>query len=179
MLDDSDRAFLAALAAGETARDYAARQHYGPDWAKWKSRRIRRILGVDTIREAIRMSESEAVSRGEFDTLVSLINRLGESMEKLAERPNDTGQQQVVARRELDVKDHAKALGLTVEDVEKLKGEKEYARFRAMQERLDAERAAAEEEEGGEEEDGEGEQSGLGKVLDGLGGITNVRKRTA
>jgi hypothetical protein len=172
-LNESDHAFLQAVASGETAKDYAARCFYGPDWPKWKSRRIRRILGVQTIREAIEMTD-DTVSRKEFDTLTSLINRLGEGLEKLAERPDDNGRQQVVAQRELDVKDHAKALGLSLEDVEKLKGEKEYGRFKAMQDRLDKERSELEDDENEEEEE---ETSAGRKILDGLGGITNRREQ--
>lgn len=172
-LTDAETSFLDALRRGESGNGYARRLDYSESWAKQKSRRIKSKLGVQTIREALEMTD-DVVKRGEFDTLVSLINRLGKSLEDLAERPNDNGQREVVAQRELDVKDHAKALGLSLEDVEKIKGEKAYSSFKAMQERLDAERAA-ELEDG--EEDGEEETSAGRKILDGLGGITNRREQ--
>ncbi len=172
-LTDAEVAFLDALRTGESANGYARRLDYSESWAKQKSRRIKLKLGVPTIREALQMTDDQ-VSRGEFDTLVSLINKLGKSLEDLADRPQDKGQQQVVAQRELDVKDHAKALGLTVEEIEKMKGEKQYAQFKSMQERLDAERAALEDED---DDEGEGDQRGVGeKILDGLGGVKNLRR---
>jgi hypothetical protein len=59
------------------------------------------------------------VSRADFEKLTGLVSRLGDSLEELAKRPGDSGRQEQVAQRELDVKDHAKALGLSLEDVEK------------------------------------------------------------
>lgn len=174
-LDESDRAFLHAIAEGETAVAYARRHNYSDDWAKFKSRRVRGKLGAATLREAVAMADDDTgVSRADFEKLTGLVTRLGDSLEELARRPNDQGQQQQVRERELDLKDHAKALGLTVEDVERLKGEKEYRRFKEMQERLDQERAEADDNDDDGDGGGNGAGRGIGdRILDGLGGITN------
>ena len=178
VLSERDRDFLAALAAGETINDYARRNNFSLAWGSWKSREVRRKLGVATIREAVRMSEQEkeGVSRSDFDKLTGLVAKLGDAIEDLAKRPNEPAAQQQVRERELDVKDHAKALGLTLDDVERLKGEKEYERFKAMQERLERERdEELDDDDGGGDGNGAG-KGGIGQVLDGLGGLSGVRK---
>jgi hypothetical protein len=171
-----DLDLLESLLAGGTIAGYARAHDYSRDWGKWKSREIRRKLGVDTIEEALaamRDDDDDGVSRADFDKLTGMVGKLGEALEELTKRPGDAGAQQNVRERELDVKDHAKALGLSLEDVEKLKGEKEYERFKAMQDRLDAERAAEDDDEDDENGNGAG---GLGQqIRDGLGGIRNVK----
>ncbi len=179
-LTDAERAFLAGLRGGDTIDAAAARLGYSSHWGKWKSRELRGRLGARTIREAVAMADDDdTVSRSDFEQLTKLVGRLGDALEDLAKRPGDEGKQERVRERELDVKDHAKALGLSLDDVEKLKGEKEYERFRAMQERLDAERAAADEGEGEGEGEGDGENGGgIGtRILDGLGGARHVKAK--
>lgn len=174
-LNESDLLFLGALRDGQPAAAYAREHGYSNAWAKWKSKEVRRKLGVPTIREAIAMSTGEnetGVSRADFEKLTSLVGSLGESIDELTKRPADQGAQQQVRERELDVKDHARALGLSLDDVQKLKDEKDYDRFRKMQERLDTERAAALEDDD-DDDDGGDERSAGQKIMDGLGGVTN------
>lgn len=166
-------ALLESLVAGGTIAGYTREHGYSKPWGKWKSREIRRKLGVQTIEEAIAAMgvDDDGVSKADFDKLTGLVGKLGDAVEELTKRPNDANQQQQVRERELDVKDHAKALGLSLEDIERVKGEKEYANFKKMQDRLDAER---EEEEG---EGGNGAGSLGDRIRDGLGGITNVKPK--
>lgn len=179
MLSERDLDLLDHLAAGGTVAGYAREHHFSKHWAKWTSRNIRQKLGVGTLEEAVTVSETEreAVSRSDFDKLTGLVAKLGDAIEDLAKRPNEPAAQQQVRERELDVKDHAKALGLTLDDVERLKGEKEYERFKAMQERLERERDEEldDDDDGGDGGNGAG-KGGIGQVLDGLGGLSGVRK---
>ena len=144
MLSASDREFLEAVGQGESAAAYARRKNYSRDGAKWKSKAVRKKLGVDTLGEAIQMSEgaSEGVGKADFARLESLVGKLGDALEDLirAKPADQPAAQQQVAQRELDAKDHAKALGLDMKDVEAMLGEKDYARFKANQDRLDKER---------------------------------------
>lgn len=178
MLNDSERSFLGAVREGESAAAYARRNNYSPDWAKWMSKQIREKLDVHTLREAVTMAEeNEGVSRGDFDKLFGAFTKLSDTVEELAKRPNDPAAQQQVRDHELDVKDHAKALGLSLDDVEKLKDEKEFGKFKAMQDRLDKERLEAEAEED-EDDSANGGGKTLGeKVRDGLGGISGVKQQ--
>jgi hypothetical protein len=173
----SDRKFLAALRDGDSMAAYAREHGYTLHWAKWKSRSVRRRLGVDTIGEAIAaMADEDGVSRGEFEKLMGLVGKLGDSVDELARRPDSQAARQQVAERQVSLKDHAAALGLTLEDVEKLKGEQEYERFKAMQQRLSEETAL--EDDADDEGEGEDEGDGKGSVrtfVDGLGGIRNVK----
>ena len=161
-LSGSDLQFLAELRGGISAREYARRHSYSYAWAEWKSKEIRRKLGVHTLGEAIQMSEgaSEGVGKADFARLESLVGKLGDALEDLirAKPADQPAAQQQVAQRELDAKDHAKALGLDMKDVEAMLGEKDYARFKANQDRLDKERAEA-------EGDGEPQRDGLGGIL--------------
>lgn len=176
-LTDAENAYLDGLRSGETSNGYARRLGYSESWGKQKSRRIKRKLGVETIGEAVAMSEAASeVTKADFDKLTGLVSRLGEAVEELAKRPSDQAQQQVVRERELDVKDHAKALGISLDDVQRLKEEKDYDRFKAMQARLDKERE--EEAAAAGEGDDNGDTRGLGeRILDGLGGVTNVKPK--
>jgi len=178
-LNARDRDFLDAIAGGETITAYERRNDYSLAWGWWKSREVRRKLGVATIREAVRMSEQEkeGVSRSDFEKLTGLVAKLGDSIEELAKRPNDFGRQEQVRERELDMKDHAKALGLSLDDVEKLKGEKEYERWLKFEERRQKELAEADDEEDDEEDKDDGSNGrGVGEVIrDGLGGIRKVK----
>ncbi len=170
VFSDGDREFLAALAGGATVAGASHQLGYSSHWGKWKSRSLRRRLGVETIWEAVAMAEDDTgVSRADFDKLTGLVSKLGESIDDLARRPTDQGRQEV-KERELSVKELAEKLGLTPDDVERVKGEKEYERFKAMQQRLADESA---EEVDPEEEP---ENGGVGqRILDGLGGIRNVK----
>ena len=172
VLTGSDREFLAALAAGESAAGYARSHSYSLPWAKWKSREVRRKLGVSTIGEAVAaMAEiNEGVSRADFDKLTKLVNGLGEAVEDLARaRPSEQpAAQQQVQERQLDLKDHAKARGLSLADVERLKEEKDYERFKTFLDRYEHEEPEEEPENGA---------TSLGdKIRDGLGGIRNVKQ---
>jgi hypothetical protein len=103
-----------------------------------------------------------------------LVSKLGESLEELTKRPSPANEQNV-RDRELDVKDHAKALGLSLEDVERIRGEKEYEKWLGFETRRLKELEDAEEEDGGEGE-GNGGGKGFGEqIRDGLGGIRNVK----
>jgi hypothetical protein len=173
-LSDGDREFLAVLGAGSTIAAAARTLGYSPHWGKWKSRSLRRRFGVETIWEAVAMAEDDGtgVSRADFEKLFGAFTKLSEAVDEMAKRPGEPAAQQAVTERQLDVKDHAKALGLSLDDVEKLKGEKRYEEFRSMQERLDAERAAADDEIEDDDDAGNGTGKGLGDVIrDGLGGI--------
>ncbi len=175
-LSERDQDLLTALAGGETLNDYARRHNYSLAWGQWRSRELRRLLGVATLREAVLMSqgEGEGVSRGDFEKLFSAVSGLTDAVEEMRKRPSEPQQQQV-RERELDVKDHAKALGLSLEDVERLKGEKEYEKWLAFETRRQKEL----DEEEGVEGEGEGENGkgkGIGEqIRDGLGGIRNVK----
>lgn len=177
-LSEIDLDLLASLREGGTIAGYARDHHYSPHWPKWKSRSLRQRFGVTTIEEVLLMSDDDqGVSRGDFDKLFGAFTKLSDTVEELAKRPNDPAAQQQVRDRELDVKDHAKALGLSLEDVEKLKDEKEFGKFKAMQDRLDKERLEAEAEED-EDDSANGGGKTLGeKVRDGLGGISGVKQQ--
>ena len=112
------------------------------------------------------MSEgaSDGVGKADFDKLVGLVTSLGDAVENLAKaRPADQpAAQQVVQARELDVKDHAKALGLSMDDVTRIQEEKEYEKYKKME----ARRVKELEDEGGENE----------PQRDGLGGILNLAR---
>lgn len=169
-LSESDLAFLDALRAGESAPHYAERIHYSKRWAKWKSRRIRDRLGVATIKEAVRLSEEAGVTRSEFEGLQALIKQTNEAIENLAKAsPQDKQAAETQVReRELSEKDLAAKLGISLDDVKRVRDENEYGKFKTMQERLDAERAAvvAEEEKLEEEK----------PQTDGLGGVFNLTR---
>ena len=172
-LSPVDVALLDWLLGGGTIVGYGREHSYSRDWGKWKSREIRRKLGVSTIEEALQLmaQEDEGVSKADFEKLTGLVGKLGDAIEELAKRPADPAQQQQVRERELDVKDHAKALGVSLEDVEKIRGEKEYEKWLAFEKRR------IEEEEA--EEGGNGSAGGksLGDTIrDGLGGIRNVKQ---
>jgi hypothetical protein len=180
VLSEADHEFLAALRGGLTANAYARRVGYSTAWAKKKSRKVRDHYQVATIEEALEMSEreQETVNRADFDRLMGAVGKLGDAVDELknsrgTERP---AAEERVRERELDVKDHAKALGLSLDEVEKLKEEKDYQRFKKMQDRLELERAdELEAVEGEQDENGGG---GLGeKIRDGLGGIRNLERK--
>ena len=70
-LRDSDLAFLDAIRDGTSMREAARRLNYSPAWAKKRARQIKDRLGVDTIEEALAMSEgaSDGVGKADFDKL--------------------------------------------------------------------------------------------------------------
>ena len=186
MLSDRDRDFLDWLRDGGTQVEYAREHGLSRDWAKWKSRSIREKLGVVTIDEAVQMTDEnkDGVSRAEFDKLMSSFDELQDALEELRHvAANGTGAQTHTAssnvqERRLSLKDLAQALGLSVKDVERLREEKDYGRFKAFQERLAAEQAAAAPPAGEEDdEDDDGGGGLLDQVRDGLGGIRNVRRQ--
>ncbi len=123
-LSESDLAVLDALRHGETANGYARRISYSVWWAKKKSRQVRAKLGVASIEEALAVSEGlgEGITRAEFDGLQRTMGQLADALEQLqrAKPADQPAAQAQVRERELDVKDHAKALGISVDDVRKL-----------------------------------------------------------
>ncbi len=167
MLNASEMEFLQAVGNGEGQAAYARRNNYSRAWAKWMSRKIRAKLGATTLGEALAMSEtaSEGVSKSDFDKLVGLVTSLGDAVEGLARaKPADQpAAQQQVQQRELDVKDHAKALGLSMDDVTRIQEEKEYEKYKKME----ARRVKELEDEQGETE----------PQRDGLGGVSNLLAR--
>lgn len=174
-LSDVDRDFLAALRDGETIAGYARSHSYSKHWAKWQSRKLRRRFGVQTIGEAVLMgSDENGVSRADFDKLFGAFTKLSDAVEDLAKRPDEPAAKEQVRERELSVKELAEKLGLSLEDVERVKGEKEYERWKTFEERRTKE---LEDEEGsGEEVEENGAGKGIGEVIrDGLGGIRNVK----
>lgn len=174
LLSESDRSFLSALAGGETIAGYCRSHGYSRHWGKWKSRDLRRRLGVETIGEAVLMADEDGISRKDFEQLTGLVGSLATAVEDLAKRPQAPEAKETVRERELSVKELAEKLGLTPEDVERVKGEKEYERWKKFEERRLQELA---DEEGEGEGDGNGAPAGgLGeKIRDGLGGIRNVK----
>lgn len=181
-LRNRDRDYLAYLRDGGTGADYARQHGFSRHWAKWKSRSLRERLGVATLEEAIQlMDDDEAgVSRADFDRLTQLVDGLGDAVEALTRAaPEDrNGARHEVQQRQLSLKDHAKALGLSLADVEKLQEERDYGRFKKWTDRLAAEKAAALEAEGDDDdEDDDDGDDGVGRrILDGLGGIRNVNR---
>lgn len=169
-LEPEEAAFVAALRRGETAKEYAAGLNYSWSWAKWMSGRVRQKLGVDTMREAVRVSE-----------YADEIKRLGDRLEDLAGAVAraTTPQQREQARSGLD--DELKLRGLTLNDLDALRESKENDRIAAAVDaalqRRDEEKAKADAEaaaaDAAEEEGNEGGEGGsLGdRVRDGLGGI--------
>lgn len=176
LLNDTDRDFLAWLRQGKTIASYCSSHGYSREWGKWKSRQIRHLLGVETIGEAVVMADDDAgVSKLDFDKLFGAVGKLSDAVDELAKRPT-TEKQETVRERELDVKDHAKALGLSLEDVERLKGEKEYTKWLEFETRRQKELDDEEAEEGGGD-NGVKPKGTVEKVLDGLGGIKNVKQQ--
>ena len=176
-LSEKDLAFLAALRNGESANGYARRSHYSIRWAKWKSAEVRRKLGVKTIGEAIAMSETapEGVSKADFEALRQMIDATNKAVMDLSEastaREKEEGKEEVRVR-EMDEREMAKKLGISLDDVSKIREEREYERYKKFEERRAAELA---EEEGSEEE----RRSTFDQMRDGLGGIKHrVQKGT-
>ncbi len=165
MLNASEREFLQAVEAGESQAAYARRQHYSRDWAKWMSKKVRAKLGVTTLGEAIAMSEGGDGSAAKLDKLTSLIEATNDAVAALAKAVTPQQQQQAqqqVVEREMDEKEMAKKLGLSLDDVAKVREEKDYQVWKKNEERRQKELA---------EEQGEVEPQ-----RDGLGGILNLAR---
>lgn len=179
MLSEPERRFLDAYREQGTIRGAAVSLNYTPAWGFWMARKVRQSLGgLATIREAVMADENgdtPSVSRKDFEGLLSRFEDLQDALDDLAKarrddgRENQPAQQQQVAQRELSLKDHAKALGLSIADVEHLQEERDYGKFKKFLERLEKEedeQAAAV---------GDDEKGLKDKFVDGLGGIRNVR----
>lgn len=171
-----ERQFLSAVGGGQSAAAFAHEQGFSQDWAKWMSRKIRSKLGVETIQEAIRLSD-DGVSRADFDALKKLLEGTNEAVAALAAaapHEREDAKKEVVTR-EMDEREMAKRLGITVDDLTKIRDENDFKKFKGMQERLDAERAA-EAAADEEETDDEDEEKSGGIIRDGLGGIRNLAR---
>lgn len=137
-----DLDFIEALRAGETARGYAIRNHYHPQWAKWEAKKIKQKLGASTLEEAIRLSEITA------EDVAAIRREQRELKEALARlEAASTPKQKADAREDVrdaraDLDAELKSRGLTREDLDKLQEEKEYERFKTRQDRLESEKAA-------------------------------------
>lgn len=117
------------------------------------------------------MADEAGVTRSEFEGLQALIKQTNEAIENLAKAsPQDKQAAETQVReRELSEKDLAAKLGISLDDVKRVRDENEYGKFKTMQERLDAEKAAAvvaEEEQLKEEK----------PQTDGLGGVFNLTR---
>ena len=122
------------------------------------------------------MSEMQ-VGRGEFDALKALIESTNQAVGKLAEAvtPQEKEEaKQAVVEREMDERTMAKRLGISLEDVQRVRDENEYGKFKKMQDRLDKERADAAAEVEDEDETTDNGKTIGEKVRDGLGGIRNL-----
>lgn len=167
-LTERERQFLAALRTGISGNQYARDSHYSESWAKQMSKRIKAKLGVETIMEAILMSETapEGVSKADFEALRKAIDATNKAVAELAEastaREKEEGKEEVRVR-EMDEKEMAKKLGISLDDVAHIREEREYERYKKFEERRQAELA--------EEEDEEERRSGFDRMVDGLGGI--------
>lgn len=180
VLSELELSLLAALRRGIPVREFARMHNYSHDWAKWKSREIRRKLGVQTLREAMEMTDGDAgISRADFDKLAGVVQATQDAIADLAKAvtPGQRSDAQAqVQARELDEKEMAKRLGVSLDDVRKIREENDYQAFRKHQERLDKERAdaaAAAAANENSEGDGKGDGDG-GRLVDGLGGISNL-----
>ena len=169
-LSESEREFLDLLRSGLTVAGAAERMHYSSHWGKWKARQLREKLGVETIRKVRLMADGDGlepgITRAEFTKLQEAIAATNRAIEGLAESVSSGERkngESVVQERVYTEKEHAKALGISLEDLGKLREEQDYSRFRAMQERLERERQEAEEEENEPQRDG-------------LGGIRNLTR---
>ncbi len=178
LLTQDESEFLAAIRDGETAKDFARRHNYSEKWAEWTSGKIRSKLGVRTMREAITLSDE--VSKADFDALTKLVQSTNEALSDLAKAVTPTEQASAVAQvreRELDEKELAKRLGISLEDVNKIRDENEYAKYKGMQKRLEDEKAAAAaaDDDAGDDDDADADEK-KGGILDGLGGIRNLAR---
>lgn len=174
-LSDADLAFLDALRAGETANGYARRNHYSESWAKKKSRRIKDLLGATTIGEALAMSDLAGIERG----LADLGRKFDDALKALqaAATPAATSAATDTIR---DLREELRLRGLTEKDLDEAAARKRDEAIDArVQAALDARDAAAAAAAGSEEDDDDEDVSdarSLGdRVLDGLGGIRNVK----
>lgn len=187
LLSERDLEYLDWIRRGGTQQEYAHRHGYGPDWAKWKSRQIRDRLGVSTIREAIQMTDTngspDGVSRQEYESLLEKFDSLQDALHELtqlgsrASNEERRGAAETVGERTLSLQDHAAALGLSMKEVKQLQEEREYGRFKQMQQRLrDEEAAAAADSDEDDDEEGDDERSVTERLVDGLGGVRNLRR---
>jgi len=118
--------------------------------------------------------EPQGITRAEFEGVQKALKDVADAIEELRNaKPADVPAAQAqVQARELTLKDHARALGLTVEEVTTMQEEKEYERFKARQARLDKEKADAAAAANPEPEPQPGV---VQRVVDGLGGVRNVK----
>jgi len=176
-LTASDRAFLDAIRSGESARSYARRNNYSTKWAEWKSRAIRRRLGVATLREAVEVSEVAGLETKVAD----LSRKLDAALDAFAKATTPAEKESTGDRVESSasaLQAELRARGLTMKDLDE-KAEEKFqsrvdARVRAALEERD--RVAAEEAEARAAEEASGKGKGtLDKIVDGLGGVRNVK----
>lgn len=141
MLTHRDFDFLEALRRGERPRAYARRVGYSDAWAKFESRKVRRLLGAQTLEEAVSMSE---VTAEDLSAIRRELRDLREAQEKLAAAKTPAAKEEAredVREAKDDLDAELRRRGLSRADLDELQESKEYERFKARQERLEAERA--------------------------------------
>lgn len=169
MLTQPERDFLDAICAGERANDYAKRINYSIPWAKWMSGKVRKKLGVPTLKEAVKVSEFADLERKLTGQIEALANAVREAV---------TPKEKADAGANLD--HELKLLGLTRKDLEAAATAKQEALIdsrvdAALTAREEAAKAKAEEEAAAAEVDSvDGESTVMDKVRDGLGGVRNI-----
>jgi len=178
-LTKAEADFLDALRGGETAKAYAARLNYSPAWAEWMSRKVRQKLAVGTIGEAVEMSEFAGLE-AKLDGLAAELRAATEAM-KAAVTPAEKEEAAASARGvQADLDAELRTMGLSRKDLEALRQQKFEAsvdaRVKAALEERDKLAAEEAEAKAAELENGEPKEKNLGeKILDGLGGVRNVK----
>ena len=165
-LTPSESAFLLGLWAGERLRECARRLGYSDHWAKWISRRVRKRLGVNTLEEALAVSDLAGFERRLSD-LDSKLSQLADAVLSAV-----TPQAKESARD--DLASELKLRGLTLKDLDALREQRESERVNAAVEaalkRREEEAAAKAAVEEPVEEEPENGKTVVEKVRDGLGG---------
>jgi hypothetical protein len=160
-LDEIDRAFLAAIRGGESAQSYARRIGYSGKWAEWKSKEIRRKLGVTSMKEALAVSELTAEEIAEIRKLKKELEEAKRDLAAAKTPGQRASAREDVAEAKSDLDDELRRRGLTRADLDELQQKKEDdridARIAAREEarRLEAEAADADDDEADDEEEPE------------------------
>ncbi len=160
-------------------RAYARRSNYSFPWAEKKSKQIRRKLGVQTIEEAVEMSELAGLE----GRIGGLEKKLDDAISKLAAAA--TPQQVNNATDSVrSIQDELRARGLTLGDLDEAAARKQDAKIdervaaalklRDEQTAEEARLAAEGGGDGGGDGDGDGDGDGAGSKRDGLGGVRNL-----
>jgi len=177
-LTKAEADFLDALRGGETAKAYAARLNYSPAWAEWMSRKVRQKLDVGTIGEAVEMSEFAGLE----GRLNDLSRKLDSALEAFSKATTPAEKEAATAKAEgaqADLSAELRLRGLTLKDLDALQEQKFQAKVdeRISAQLAERDKVAAEEAAAAAELDnGDVKEKNLGeKILDGLGGVRNVK----